>query len=204
MKAEHCTSDVNIFWIFWRMTRMMMMISGWQKWWWWWWWWCQGWWWWSQAIEEEGTDDDDYDSGGSAGIALTPPDSPGCMRQVVIQDESLLPRTANSIFGQNSTLLLIRTRGDFLLKWTGKKKQNHDVIQQCIFCRFQTEQEKIQNHDVIQQWPFSSQSLELGRAHKKASSIVNATIDPDKVILISPNFLNNFPYFSKSFKQLKR
>ena len=27
----------------------------------------------------------------------------------------------------------------------------------------------------------SSQSLELGRAHKKASSIVNATIDPDKV-----------------------
>ena len=25
------------------------------------------------------------------------------------------------------------------------------------------------------------QSLELGRAHKKASSIVNATIDPDKV-----------------------
>ena len=27
-----------------------------------------------------------------------------------------------------------------------------------------------------------SQSLELGRAHKKASSIVNATIDPDKVI----------------------
>ena len=28
----------------------------------------------------------------------------------------------------------------------------------------------------------SSQSLELGRAHKKASSIVNATIDPDKVI----------------------
>ena len=34
-----------------------------------------------QAIEEE-TDDDDYDSGGSAGIALTPPDSPGCMRQV--------------------------------------------------------------------------------------------------------------------------
>ena len=36
-----------------------------------------------QAIEEE-TDDDDYDSGGSAGIALTPPDSPGCMRQVMI------------------------------------------------------------------------------------------------------------------------
>lgn len=35
----------------------------------------------SQAVEEE-TDDDDYDSGGSAGIALTPPDSPGCMRQV--------------------------------------------------------------------------------------------------------------------------
>lgn len=34
-----------------------------------------------QAIEEE-TDEDDYDSGGSAGIALTPPDSPGCMRQV--------------------------------------------------------------------------------------------------------------------------
>ena len=28
------------------------------------------------------------------------------------------------------------------------------------------------------------QSLELGRAHKKASSIVNATIDPDKVILL--------------------
>ena len=27
----------------------------------------------------------------------------------------------------------------------------------------------------------SPQSLELGRAHKKASSIVNATIDPDKV-----------------------
>ena len=30
----------------------------------------------------------------------------------------------------------------------------------------------------------SPQSLELGRAHKKASSIVNATIDPDKVILL--------------------
>jgi len=64
-----------------------------------------------QAIEEEGTDDDDYDSGGSAGIALTPPDSPGCMRQ----------------------------------------------------------------------------SLELGRAHKKASSIVNATIDPDKDIYAIPS-----------------
>ena len=130
----------------------------------------QEWWWWSQAIEEEGTDDDDYDSGGSAGIALTPPDSPGCMRQVVIHDESLPPRTANSIFRQNSTFLLIRTRVDFLLKWTGK----------------------IQNHEVIQKWPFSSQSLELGRAHKKASSIVNATIDPDKV---------EDPYFSQSFKQ---
>ena len=81
----------------------------------------QEWWWWSQAIEEEGTDDDDYDSGGSAGIALTPPDSPGCMRQVVIHDESLPPRTANSIFGQNSTFVLIRTRVDFLLKWTGEK-----------------------------------------------------------------------------------
>ena len=39
-----------------------------------------------QAIEEE-TDDDDYDSGGSAGIALTPPDSPGCMRQVTLDDD---------------------------------------------------------------------------------------------------------------------
>ena len=38
-----------------------------------------------QAIEEE-TDDDDYDSGGSAGIALTPPDSPGCMRQVKLDE----------------------------------------------------------------------------------------------------------------------
>ena len=36
-----------------------------------------------QATEEE-TDEEDYDSGGSAGIALTPPDSPGCMRQVTI------------------------------------------------------------------------------------------------------------------------
>ena len=40
-----------------------------------------------QAIEEE-TDEDDYDSGGSAGIALTPPDSPGCMRQVTTMTSS--------------------------------------------------------------------------------------------------------------------
>ena len=39
------------------------------------------------------------------------------------------------------------------------------------------------------------QSLELGRAHKKASSIVNATIDPDKV-----TFPFNCSYrFSKIF-----
>ena len=28
LRVEHCTSDVNIFFIFWRMTRMMVMISG--------------------------------------------------------------------------------------------------------------------------------------------------------------------------------
>ena len=63
-------------------------------------------------------------------------------------------------------------------------------------CRFSFKMNRgnIQNHDVIQQWPFSSQSLELGRAHKKASSIVNATIDPDKVILISLNLLNNLAF----------
>jgi len=64
-----------------------------------------------QAVEEE-TDEEEYDSGGSAGIALTPPDSPGCMRQ----------------------------------------------------------------------------SLELGRAHqRKVSSMMNATIDPDKDIYAIPS-----------------
>jgi len=63
-----------------------------------------------QAVDEE-TDDEEYDSGGSAGIALTPPDSPGCMRQ----------------------------------------------------------------------------SLELGRAQRKASSVVNTTIDPDKDIYAIPS-----------------
>ena len=65
-----------------------------------------------QAIEEE-TDDDDYDSGGSAGIALTPPDSPGCMRQVKkIQEQKgqplLFPRikaaeAINSYSGRRTT-----------------------------------------------------------------------------------------------------
>ena len=64
-----------------------------------------------QAIEEE-TDDDDYDSGGSAGIALTPPDSPGCMRQVKISRKKgqplLFPRikaaeAINSYSGRRTT-----------------------------------------------------------------------------------------------------
>ena len=37
-----------------------------------------------------------------------------------------------------------------------------------------------------------SQSLELGRAHKKASSIVNATIDPDKVLSIYISAQSNY------------
>ena len=42
--------------------------------------------------------------------------------------------------------------------------------------------QKQKNKQKIKRIFLSSQSLELGRAHKKASSIVNATIDPDKVI----------------------